>query len=919
MTFILPLLLLITAVLLFFNKMAFSNLILARGDTFLYFYPYWQTAADALRAGHIPLWNPMIFMGVPFMANSQAGLFYPLNWPLWLLLQTPYATSASIVIHLIIAGTGTFLLARNRLELSWPAALLAGLAFALSGYFTAQVEHINQVQGLAWLPWFLWVMGGIVGREWRDWLRGVAGLALLFALQVLAGHTQTTFITGVALLIWITAVALGERLRGTPAQADGPWVRRFTALAAAGMLALLITAVQLLPTLELAGLSSRQGGLPPNEVMSFSLPPLLLTRALLPAYGQSLFSEYVAFLPLTFLALAFIGGWGWRRRPVLFAALALALLGLFLALGVFNPLYWLLARLPGFDLFRAPARWLVLYALGLSLLAGVGWQVLADALRNDTAVARIKRPLIWFAVTMVLLMVWGWLAGYLAGVLPTGSEAPFEAPAPATFAGWMVELLALLVLLATLPLARSRQLGDLWLTAVAVLGMTGLFLASRALPYNNLTTPEAYFDLRPSTTRLLAAGGMPPDRFLSLSDIFFDPGDQAEIDTIYAGQLSEQARYDYTIAIKQKEIIAPNLPIVYGLASVDGFDGGILPLRSYSNHAAWVLPQGAQTTDGRLREQLDAVPDEQWLDLVNARYLITDKVGDEWRDGVFYDRQHQVTLAPGGGITVGHVPPFAGTELRLLATGQPAQVAITSAAGATAVIETEALGNDLYRAKFPQPGSLQDVTVSGCRGVPCTLQAITMVDTRDGTFVTLSPGNYRQIHSGDVKIYENLDVQPRAFLLSDWQWVEDNAAADEIMREALFDPRATAVLVRPPGAGAVLPVPGQARGAQPGTAGITRYTAEEVLIHTNSDADTMLLLTDAAYPGWSAGVDGRETPIYTADGLFRAVFVPAGSHEVRFVFAPRSFEYGRLLSLVGLVLLTGLGGYLWLSRSKNRS
>ena len=660
MTLILPLLLLIAAVLLFFNKMAFSNLILARGDTFLYFYPYWQAAADALRAGRVPLWNPAIFMGAPFLANSQAGFFYPPNWPLWLLLQTPYATSASIIMHLMIAGTGTFLLARGRLALSWPAALLAGLAFALGGYLSAQVEHINQVQGLAWLPWFLLVIGGIAGRERRGWLRGVAGLALLFALQVLAGHTQTTFITGVALLIWITAVALGRRLTDVPAGHGGPWLSQFAALAAAGVLALLLTAVQLLPTLELAGLSSRQGGLPANEVMSFSLPPVLLTRALLPGYGQSLFSEYVAFLPLTFLALAFIGAWGWRRRPLVFATLALALLGLFLALGVFNPFYWLLARLPGFDLFRAPARWLVLYALGMSLLAGVGWQVLADALREGTVVAQTKRPLIWFAIITVLLMVWGWSAGFMTGVLPTGLEAPFEAPSAVTFGGWIVELFALLLLLVLLSRARSRGLENAWLATVAGLGLAGLFLASRALPYNNLTTPEAYFDLRPSTTRLLAAGGTPPDRFLSLSDIFFDPGDQAEIDSIYADQLSAQARYDYTIAIKQKEIIAPNLPMAYGLAAVDGFDGGILPLRSYSDHVALVLPQGTQTTDGRLREQLDEVPDEGWLDLINARYLITDKVGDEWRDGVFYDRQHQVTLAPGGETAVGHVPSFAG-------------------------------------------------------------------------------------------------------------------------------------------------------------------------------------------------------------------------------------------------------------------
>ncbi len=70
---------LIGLVALFFNRLAFSNLILARGDTFLYFYPYWSAAAAALRAGRVPLWNPDLFMGAPFLANSQVGFFYPLN------------------------------------------------------------------------------------------------------------------------------------------------------------------------------------------------------------------------------------------------------------------------------------------------------------------------------------------------------------------------------------------------------------------------------------------------------------------------------------------------------------------------------------------------------------------------------------------------------------------------------------------------------------------------------------------------------------------------------------------------------------------------------------------------------------------------------------------------------------------------
>ncbi len=385
--YIVPILILGSLILLFFGKMAFSNLILARGDTFLYFYPYWNAAANALREGRVPFWNPNIFMGAPLLANSQVGFFYPLNWSFWWFFDTPYAVSASIIFHLFVAGLGTFFAGRRVMELGQSASLLAAGSFALGGYLTAQVEHVNQLQGLSWLPWFLIALDMGMSSGKRNFLFSFLAIAFLFSLQLFAGHTQTTFITGVGMLIWIVARLLERRMiHDGGSRADENKTRLYIApffiLIAGAALALIIAAVQLLPTFELSQLSSRQGGLPANEVLSFSLSPLLLSRTLLPAYGQSLYSEYVAFLPLVVLALAFIGAWQWRRRAGVLPALVWAVIGFWLALGIYNPIYWLLARLPGFSLFRVPARWMVLYALGVSLLAGVGWQLLLKEIQK---------------------------------------------------------------------------------------------------------------------------------------------------------------------------------------------------------------------------------------------------------------------------------------------------------------------------------------------------------------------------------------------------------------------------------------------------------------------------------------------------------------------------------------------------------
>lgn len=878
--------------LLFFHKLALSNLILARGDVFLYFYPYWRAAAAALRAGRVPLWNPYLFMGAPFLANSQAGFFYPLNWPLWWLLPTPYAVSAAIVLHLGIAGIGVYLAARRLLHLSPLAAWLSAVLFALGGYLTAQVEHVNQLQGLAWLPWFLVAL--TPSPRWSGWRRALA-VAALFALQLLAGHTQTAFITGVGLGLWLVGRWLWNDRRQTQ--------QALLALLPGALFALLLAAVQLLPTLELARLSSRQGGLPFAEVISFSWHPLLLARSLLPAYGQSLFTEYTAFLPLTvwLLVIAAIG-WSWQNRaahPQTIPLVWLLLLAALLALGQFTPLYWVLARLPGFNLFRVPARWLVWAALAAALLAGQAWQLLADA-------RPIARRWWWMGSASLLLMGWGALSVVLSRWLPIGPEAPPETPAPLTWMGWLLELTLAALLLWLAQRFPTRR----WLAALLPLLLAALYLSSRSQPYNNLTAPAAVFDRRPPVARLQAlspcpttpaACPAPPDRFLSLSHIFFDLGDQAELDTIYGDQLPASARYDYTIAAKQQEILAPNLSLLFDLAAVDGFDGGVLPLASYSETVKGILPAGETAADGRLRERLSAVPPAAWLDIFQARYVITDKVGDEWRQGVFFDRQHPRAIAPDAPLTVAHLPDFPAAELWLLAESGSGVVSVALADGRQLSAPPQPVSDGLWRVNWQTPTQVVSITLVAVADEPWRVAALTLVNPQDETFHSLVPAPFRLIYSGDVKIYEKLDVLPRAFLVSDWQWQPNIPAAVAAMQSPAFSPRRQAVLVGAPPPG--FPPPAPASGAAIGAATITAYEPERVVIQAATSAPALLILSDAAYPGWTAAIDGQETPILTANAMFRALLLPPGNHQITFHFRPATYLLGRWLSLLSWLIL----------------
>ena len=260
-------LLLLALTLLHFAPLAFSGLILARGDTFNYFYPWWTARNAALMAGQLPLWSPDIFMGVPLLANPQPGTFYPLNWPL-VPLAAPEGVRLSVLLHVFLALWGMYCLARRRLT-AMPA-LAAALLFGLGGFVGAHVEQINQLQGMAWLPWLLlWLTRALRGER-RSRLLLAAGLAL----QFLSGHTQTSFISGVGLAL----VALFTILLSTAPGRARRVLRALLLLLLAAAMALVLTLPQLLPTLELSSQSQRSGGLPPGEVLSFSFSPLVAGR-----------------------------------------------------------------------------------------------------------------------------------------------------------------------------------------------------------------------------------------------------------------------------------------------------------------------------------------------------------------------------------------------------------------------------------------------------------------------------------------------------------------------------------------------------------------------------------------------------------------------------------------------------------------
>jgi hypothetical protein len=998
-------------ILVCFWRIALAGRVLAGGDVFTYFYPYWAEASRAICAGRLPLWNPYLFLGAPFLANSQVGVFYPLNWPLWLLLPPHRSVHLSIVLHLCLAALNAYLWGRRSLRLGRVGAWTVGAVFALGGYLGAQVEHVNQLQGLAWMPLMLMLWDDLFKSANRKSANlqisrlAIAGLACIIGLVLLAGHTQTAFISLVGLAAYGLGPAAWQAVR------RGEWrslARRGVGLAVAVGLGLALAAVQLVPTGELSRLSVRAGGLPFNERVSFSLSPLYLARAFLPAIAEPVppeHIEHVTYVGIAGLVLAAVGLVAAPRAtgdtqhatrntepvsgsrfqvsgfpshasrlthhvsrithyasrlthhasrithhalPSLPPTVLLVALGLFFSLGLYNPLYLLLARfVPGFAHFRVPARWLALTAIGVAALAGWGADVLY---RRGREVSR--RGVGFIGGALLLLAAWAVLGVRLG----EGGRVGWP-----TVAGWAVGIvLALGLLLAGRRAPRLATLGLLALILVE------LFAAGSALPHSRATASQAFTSLRPAIAHLLFTeeeGGGAPARFVSMSDITFDPGDLPEIKLIYGPQLSADALYEYVIAAKHKEVLSPNLPLAFGVPAVDGYDGGVLPLARYVALQRLFLPPDQVSMDGRLRENLSAIPDGRWLSLFNVRYVVTDKLHDAWLDDVFYDLQFGARLGRGERAAVAEVPSFAATALGIvshlegsadlpdgtlaglvevgfsdgltrtfeLRTGQhtaeglygPGVAHALAPVGghyypATSGAEGQPVaGNDyVARLRWPEPSTPTEVVVRGALPLgELVVRGVSVIDERIGGFQSLvlsDRGRFRLAHSGDIKIYENLEALDRAFLVHRAKIAADDEAALALMQDPAFDPAAEVVLSA---GGAGETRPGTAQALQAESVRVLHHAPEQVVIAVDAQAPGILVLTDAWYPGWQATVDGEPVPVRRADLLFRAVAVEAGEHRVVFSFRPASLRVGAGITLASLV---ALGALVALALSKAR-
>jgi hypothetical protein len=174
-----------------------------------------------------------------------------------------------------------------------------------------------------------------------------------------------------------------------------------------------------------------------------------------------------------------------------------------------------------------------------------------------------------------------------------------------------------------------------------------------------------------------------------------------------------------------------------------------------------------------------------------------------------------------------------------------------------------------------------------------------------GAIVTetkLPTGDYTLAYSdSSVKIYRVRKSLPMISAFSSVSYVASGAQALAAISNPHFDPLTTLVVEADP---RTMPRFATPASIAPGT--IRRLTSSTILAEIDARYPSMLLNDATNYPGWHAFVDGKATPILSADYLFQAIVVPAGKHVVEFRYEPASVAVGGVVSVVSLIAMLGV-------------
>lgn len=509
---ILPVLLLLVLTIAFFYPVLSAGTVFVERDLGLYFIPPRFLWVKLARSLVFPLWNPHNYSGIPLLATLQPGVLYPPH-VLYLVAPFPVALDCLIMAHFLFSGLTTYLLLRH-FDASREAGFTGAATFMLSGYLLSLVSLPTHLFAVSWLPLVLLSFLKYLGTART---RHAASCALFLCMEFLAGAPEIVIATVLVLIFTALFAPWTDSLKI-------PLFKGFKALGLVGLLFLLISAVQLLPFLELQSLSIRRAGLSGREAalwsfgfrdfIQFFVDDAYGAFRNLERYWQNQAWLKTIYMGITPFVLSFFYLLSRDKRRPFF--LAVMVLSCALALGGNIPVFPYLHCVPPFDAVRYPVKFIALFVLALSITAGLGLDRLKAGIEGQDRTTRIAIRLLFFA-GFFLALLWGFVSIFHGQAYRTLDSWGFKPIAYNAIDDNLHNIrrflffsfLSCALLLVSLRTGRPRLLYGL----ICLLVMD-LFLANfgyyQTTPWRTYTSPPAFAEA--------LSQGRPPDRYYLTAD-----------------------------------------------------------------------------------------------------------------------------------------------------------------------------------------------------------------------------------------------------------------------------------------------------------------------------------------------------------------------------------------------------------------
>ena len=841
-------------------------------DVVNYIYPVKEFMAERIRAGEFPLWNPYIFAGYPFIYNTQAGMFYPFSL-LYYLLPGIKAVDLTIILQMSL-GAGFMYAYLRQIALKRLAAMVGAVIFTFNGVMVVWLEWQAVHAGIIWLPAQLYLVERMARKlagepGFKAVAREVVGLALLFAIPWLGGHWSWTLYTSMTLAVYMALrLDIAGRLLAMVRQrraSAGTGVASAIAVTVASLGGgVALSLVQVLPAFHYLSQTHR-GRLPFAELLRdglFSRAIVLLVPNFFgssvgdnwwgPSYSNDIETAfYCGLLTLLLASLAlfvrrdwfsiFFAGWG-----------ALTLLW---ALG--TPVYGLLYLLPVFSGLQ-PSRAVFLVTICLAVLAAMSVDRLMEP---QPGRSRNLMRVVVVGTAVLLLVALVYFATYRVDVVRTWDYLQPHA------------ILAALFLVGSIGLLLARLSGRLRPRPFGALALLWLVadLFAFGHDYNTIGSLEDFYPEVPITDFLRA-----------------DP----EL---------------FRIVTPARGIVFhPNTSLLVRTANISGYEPGIL--RRTVNFMATAEGESS-VRFGRVLMPWYSL-ESPLLEMLNVKYILTDH--DRWAETSELNvAQEQITTwtpLPAEQLFEMSDAGLQRLDLPLRLAGSPQGVVtirVLSVNGAYefahAEVDAAELQSEAWHSFFFSPFPSEwgrafvfRVEFSGAGGE--VLLGGSLHEAAFAAYRLSRPGLVYE--DGKTRVYLNEGYFPRAFAVGEATVVADEAAALAAVGDHAGDLDRRVFLElegrQPP--------PDLGSPAAAGSAvTVTSYRLNRVELRADMAAPGFVVLSDTYYPGWQAAVDGEPTPVYRANSLVRAVYVPAGEHTITFVFRPLDFIAGAVISGLALV------------------